>query len=99
MKRMYKMEQGERRQRLEEQRAARQQRQEAQRAAQRPRDARRTQEELLDAAEAIFGEEGFDGARMEKIADRASKNVALLFRYFDNKEALYRMVIERGQHE
>src|ERR1051326_2462706 len=86
-----------RQQRLEEQHERRRERQEAQHEARRPRDAERTQEALLDAAAEVFAEFGFEGARTDEIAKRAGANVALLFRYFENKEGLYRAVIARGQ--
>lgn len=85
-----------RQRRLEAQREQRQQRKEAQHNARRSRDAERTQEALLDAAAQVFAEFGFEGARTDEIAKRAGVNVALLFRYFENKEGLYRAVIERG---
>jgi TetR/AcrR family transcriptional regulator len=61
----------------------------------RERNAAQTQEALLNAAEEIFAQHGFDGARMDMIAKRSGYNVALLFRYFENKEGVYRAVIER----
>jgi AcrR family transcriptional regulator len=85
-----------RQQRQQAQQEARQQRKEAQHKGKRPRDAERTQEALLDAAAQVFAEFGFEGARTDDIAKRAGVNVALLFRYFENKEGLYRAVIERG---
>lgn len=44
---------------------------------------------LLDAAEAVFGERGFDGARMERVADRAGCAVGTLYNRFDGKSELY----------
>ncbi|HTK06181.1 MAG TPA: TetR/AcrR family transcriptional regulator [Ktedonobacteraceae bacterium] len=61
----------------------------------RERNAERTQEVLLNTAEEIFAQYGFDGARMDMIARRSSYNIALLFRYFESKEGIYRAVIER----
>lgn len=44
---------------------------------------------LLDAAEAVFGELGFDGARMEEIAERAGCAVGTLYNQFEGKSELY----------
>ena len=49
----------------------------------------RTEQKILDAAEAIFHEKGFDGARMQEIADQASINKGLLHYYFKSKDALF----------
>ncbi len=43
---------------------------------------------ILEAAAAEFAERGFDGARVDAIARRAGVNKALIYYYFDNKEAL-----------
>lgn len=61
----------------------------------RERNAAHTQETLLDAAEEVFAQSGFDGARLDLIAKRSGYNIALLYRYFENKEGVYRSVIER----
>ncbi len=50
---------------------------------------------LLEAAEAIFAEQGFAGATTAAIARRAGVPKANLHYYFATKEALYRAVIER----
>lgn len=44
---------------------------------------------ILRAARAEFVARGFDGARMQAIADRAGVNKALLHYYFRSKEKLY----------
>ena len=48
-----------------------------------------TEQKILDAAEVIFHEKGFDGARMQEIADKASINKGLLHYYFKSKDALF----------
>lgn len=83
----------------QEERESQRERQEEPREARRPRNAEHTQEALLDAAEALFAEHGFEGARMDEIARRARYNIALLFRYFQNKDGLYRAVIGRVQQQ
>ncbi len=50
---------------------------------------------LLEAAEAIFAEQGFSGATTAAIAKRAGVPKANLHYYFPTKEALYRAVVER----
>jgi len=48
-----------------------------------------TEETILNAAKEVFVEYGFDGASMQKIADRAGINKALLHYYFRSKEKLF----------
>ena len=66
-------------------------------AARKPRPAVREENEraLLEAAEAIFAEQGFAGATTAAIAKRAGVPKANLHYYFPTKEALYRAVVER----
>ena len=65
----------------------------AQTAAQRPtrreREAARHRAEILEAAEAVFAESGFETARMDVIARRAEFSVGTLYRFFESKEHLY----------
>jgi len=51
--------------------------------------SRNTEEKILDSARAIFIKRGFDGARMQEIADHAGINKALLHYYFRSKEKLF----------
>jgi TetR/AcrR family transcriptional regulator len=53
-----------------------------------------TRAAILAAAEAVFAKAGLAGARTDAIAAKAGVNKALLYYYFDSKEALYRAVIE-----
>ena len=55
----------------------------------RPRDATGARTALLEAAEAIFAEHGFAGARVDAIAAAAGYNKSLLFHYFGDKLQLY----------
>ncbi|MHB1513585.1 TetR family transcriptional regulator C-terminal domain-containing protein [Acidithiobacillus sp.] len=50
---------------------------------------------ILEAAEEIFAQAGFAGARTAKIAARAGIPKANLHYYFRTKEALYRAVLDR----
>ncbi len=49
---------------------------------------------LLAAATELFADKGFHGTTTKEIAARAEVTESLIFRYFENKEALYRAVIE-----
>ncbi len=61
---------------------------------QREREQRRNG--LIDAAEKLFFEKGYDNVTMDEIADGAEVNKALLYYYFKNKEALFFAVDLRG---
>ncbi|MGF1480859.1 MAG: TetR/AcrR family transcriptional regulator [Cyanophyceae cyanobacterium] len=61
----------------------------------RLRDAQITQQQVLDAAEQEFSRHGLNGARMSAIAQRAKVTTATLHYYFENKESLYRAVLQR----
>ncbi len=49
---------------------------------------------ILGAARGEFGEHGFAGARVDRIARRAGVNKQLIFYYFGSKQGLYRSVLE-----
>ena len=53
-----------------------------------------TEEKIFDAARAVFHEHGYDGARMQEIADRAGINKAMLHYYFRSKDRLYEQVFD-----
>lgn len=57
------------------------------------RNVERTKARLLDAATAEFAERGFAGARIDRIAEQAGANKALIYAYFGNKEALFAAVL------
>ncbi|MEO5806469.1 TetR/AcrR family transcriptional regulator [Devosia sp.] len=59
----------------------------------RPRDPERTKAAILKAARDEFCEQGFNGARVDAIAERARANKRLLYHYWGNKEALYLAVL------
>ncbi len=59
------------------------------------RDAEATQQQILDAAEQEFSRHGLNGARMSAIANCAKVTTASLHYYFENKESLYKAVLER----
>lgn len=47
----------------------------------------------MQAAEKVFVRDGYDGARMQSIADEAEINKALLHYYFRSKEKLFQQVL------
>jgi AcrR family transcriptional regulator len=58
-----------------------------------PPDSR---EKILDAARVVFHRAGFDGARMQDIADSARINKALLHYYFRSKDDLFEAVFKES---
>jgi AcrR family transcriptional regulator len=59
----------------------------------RQRDPERTRERILRAAEAEFGDYGYAGARVSRIAARAGVNAQLISYYFDGKAGLYQALL------
>jgi AcrR family transcriptional regulator len=53
------------------------------------RNAELTRARILEAATAEFSARGLAGARVDRIADAAACNKALLYSYFGNKEQLF----------
>jgi TetR/AcrR family transcriptional regulator len=54
------------------------------------------QSAILEAAETLFAKRGLQGTRVRDIADMAGVNVATLYNYYTNKDALYEAVLDRG---
>lgn len=54
-----------------------------------PGDADATRRKLLDAAVAEFATHGIAGARVDRIAEAAKCNKALIYHYFGNKDQLF----------
>lgn len=65
----------------------------------RTHNAEGAREAILNAAETVFTEHGFDGARMDIIAALAGYNKSLIFQYFGDKLSLYTAVIKRADQE
>lgn len=55
----------------------------------RSRDPERTKGQILEAALVEFAAHGYDGAKIQKIANRASCNPRLIYHYFGSKDDLY----------
>lgn len=53
-----------------------------------------TEERILKAARTVFIEKGYNGARMQEIADKAEINKAMLHYYFRDKEKLFYQIFE-----
>jgi TetR/AcrR family transcriptional regulator len=51
-----------------------------------------TEQKILEAAEEVFHIKGYDGARMQEIADKASINKGLLHYYFKTKDSLFEAI-------
>ena len=58
-----------------------------------------TEEKILAAAKTVFHRKGYEGARMQEIADEAEINKALLHYYFRSKEKLFQAVFEEAFSE
>ena len=55
-------------------------------------------ERILDAAEQCFIKHGFHAASMANIAEAAGMSAGLIYRYFENKNAIILAIIERQLH-
>lgn len=54
------------------------------------------QEIILDAAAEVFAEMGYSGSNIPSICKRAGVSTGALYKYFKNKESLFRAVLDRG---
>mgnify|MGYP001950757092 CR=1 FL=1 len=54
-----------------------------------------TAEKVLDAAENLFAEKGYDATSLGDVADRVGIRSPSLYNHFRNKDALYTAVLER----
>ena len=63
----------------------------------RPAERRgeQTRERILDVAEGIFADRGFDGTTLRDVASRVGIRTPSLYNHFRSKEALYAAVLER----
>jgi len=55
-----------------------------------------TEKKILEASKIVFLEKGFDGARMQEIADKAGINKALLHYYFRSKEKMFDAIFQEA---
>jgi TetR/AcrR family transcriptional regulator len=56
----------------------------------------RTSEAILDAAEALFAERGYEGTALRDVAERVGVRAPSLYNHFPSKQSLYAAVLERG---
>lgn len=61
----------------------------------RARKGAKSRAQILEAADALFGEVGFDAASTREIAERSGVNKALIHYHFKNKEGLLASVLDR----
>jgi TetR/AcrR family transcriptional regulator len=61
-----------------------------------PRKGEVTAGRILDAAEALFSERGYDGTTLRDVAGRVGLRIPSLYNHFASKDALYAAVLERG---
>lgn len=55
-----------------------------------------TRAKIIETARELFLEKGFDGLKMQELADRAGMNKGLLHYYFRSKEALFRAIFKEA---
>lgn len=58
------------------------------------RDSEQTRQAFLDAGLKEFAKHGFPGARADRIAKAAKRNIRMLYHYFGSKQGLYTAVLE-----
>jgi AcrR family transcriptional regulator len=56
----------------------------------------RTRAAILDAAEGVFHRDGFHGARVEEIAERADLSVGSIYVHFAGKQGVFLALVERS---
>ena len=57
-------------------------------------DRRANQQKLLEAALSVFARMGYSGASMDAVAEAAGLSKPTLYKYFDNKEALFTAMMQ-----
>ena len=62
------------------------------------RNAQQSRKDILAAAERVFGEKGFYGARIDEIAQASGLNKQMIYVYNGSKEELYRQVLVAIYH-
>jgi AcrR family transcriptional regulator len=60
------------------------------------RNPEQTQERIFSAATRIFARQGFDAARVDRIAAAARINKQLIYHYFGSKDEMFTAVLERA---
>ena len=65
----------------------------------RKKDPILSQHKILLAAKKEFVKYGFDGARMDRIADKAKVNKQLIYYYFKSKDLLFTEVLKESYRQ
>ena len=63
---------------------------------QRTSKGQRTADRLLDTAELLFAQQGYEATALRDIAAAANIQQPGLYKYFESKDALYRQVLQRA---
>ena len=58
-----------------------------------------TRTQLLDAAESVFAEKGFEAAGVKEIAERAELSVGTVYQLFDGKRAIFQAAFQRRNQD
>ena len=66
-------------------------------AERKEREKQQRKEEIINSAEKVFFNKGFDSATMEEVALEAELSKATIYLYFESKEELYFSIFLRGQ--
>ena len=61
----------------------------------RPKSDPSARDQILEAADHLFGEYGFDATATRHIAERCGVNKALIHYHFSNKQGLFEAVLDR----
>jgi TetR/AcrR family transcriptional regulator len=56
----------------------------------------RTRQRILDTAERLFAEKGFNGTTLRDVAGASGLRIPSLYNHFPSKESLYEAVLEQG---
>lgn len=55
--------------------------------------------QMLDVAEEVFGERGYQGISMDEIAERCGVSKPMLYEYFGSKDGLFAACVDRSKAE
>ncbi len=64
----------------------------------KPTKGQRTATRLMDVAEALFAQQGYEGTSLRQIADAAGIKEPGIYNHFSGKQGLYEAVLHRALH-
>lgn len=67
----------------------------SQKSTSRSNDPERTKEDIIRIATQAFAKDGFNGSRVDEIAELTHTSKRMIYYYFESKEGLYREVLKR----